>query len=115
MASGRTRRGVLPGFGLSMGFTLTYLSVIVLLPLSTLVWKSAGLTWAQFWRTATGPRELAAYRLSFGAALGAAAINLLFGLLLAWVLERYEFPAKRLVVISELENITIKYFLKYGK
>ncbi|HLX08149.1 MAG TPA: sulfate ABC transporter permease subunit CysT [Thermoanaerobaculia bacterium] len=97
MAGGRTRRGVLPGFGLSMGFTLTYLSVIVLLPLSTLLWKSAGLTWAQFWHTATGPRELAAYRLSFSAALGAAAINLLFGLLLAWVLERYEFPGKRLV------------------
>jgi sulfate/thiosulfate transport system permease protein len=96
-AAGRPRRGVLPGFGLAMGFTLTYLGVIVLIPISTLVWKSAGLTWAQFWATATGPRELAAYRLSFGAALAAAAVNLLFGLLLAWVLERYAFPGKRLV------------------
>jgi sulfate transport system permease protein len=97
MAAGRSRRGVLPGFGLSMGFTLTYLSVIVLIPISTLVWKSAGLTWAQFWHTATGPRELAAYRLSFGAALAAAALNCLFGLLLAWVLERYAFAGKRLI------------------
>jgi sulfate transport system permease protein len=92
-----SRRGVLPGFGLAMGFTLTYLGVIVLIPLSTLVWKSAGLTWSQFWATATGPRELAAYRLSFGAALGAAVVNGLFGLLLAWVLERYAFPGKRLI------------------
>src|ERR1700687_2184837 len=97
MAAGRSRRGVLPGFGLAMGFTLTYLSVIVLIPISTLVWKSAHLTWAQFWSTATGPRELAAYRLSFGAALAAAAVNLLFGLLLAWVLERHAFPGQRLV------------------
>src|SRR5260370_36268681 len=97
MAAGRSRRGVLPGFGLSLGFTLTYLSVIVLIPISTLAWKSASLTWSQFWTTATGPRELAAYRLSFGAALAAAAVNCLFGLLLAWVLERYAFPGKRLV------------------
>ena len=97
MAGGRARRGVLPGFGLAMGFTLTYLSIIVLIPVSTLVLKSASLTWSQFWSVATGPRELAAYRLSFGAALAAAAINGVFGLLLAWVLERYAFPGKRLV------------------
>jgi sulfate transport system permease protein len=97
MAAGRSRRGVLPGFGLSLGFTLTYLGLIVLIPISTLAWKSASLTWGQFWSTATGPRELAAYRLSFGAALAAAAVNCLFGLLLAWVLERYAFPGKRLV------------------
>jgi sulfate transport system permease protein len=92
---GRSRRGVLPGFGLAMGFTLTYLSLIVLIPIATLVWKSSSLTWGQFWHTATGPRELAAYRLSFGAALVAAAVNGVFGLLLAWVLERYTFPGKR--------------------
>ncbi|HYL06183.1 MAG TPA: sulfate ABC transporter permease subunit CysT [Thermoanaerobaculia bacterium] len=97
MAAGRSRRGVLPGFGLAMGFTLTYLSIIVLIPISTLAWKSSSLTWSQFWSTATGPRELAAYRLSFGAALAAAAVNCVFGLLLAWVLERYSFPGKRLV------------------
>jgi len=95
--TGRSRRGVLPGFGLAMGFTLTYLGLVVLIPVSTLAWKSASLTWGQFWSTATGPRELAAYRLSFGAAVAAAAINCLFGLLLAWVLERYAFPGKRLV------------------
>jgi sulfate transport system permease protein len=95
MAGGRSRRGVLPGFGLAMGFTLTYLSLIVLIPIATLVWKSSSLTWGQFWHTATGPRELAAYRLSFGAALAAAAVNGVFGLLLAWVLERYTFPGKR--------------------
>lgn len=97
MAGGRARRGVLPGFGLAMGFTLTYLGVIVLIPISTLVLKSASLTWTQFWNVATGPRELAAYRLSFGAALAASAINAVFGLLLAWVLERYTFPGKRLI------------------
>ena len=95
--TGRSRRGVLPGFGLAMGFTLTYLGLVVLIPVSTLAWKSASLTWGQFWSTATGPRELAAYRLSFGAAVAAAAVNCLFGLLLAWVLERYAFPGKRLV------------------
>jgi sulfate transport system permease protein len=95
LAGGRPRRGVLPGFGLSMGFTLTYLCLIVLIPLSTLVLKSATLTWSQFWATATGPRELAAYRLSFGAALAAAVVNGVFGLLLAWVLERYSFAGKR--------------------
>jgi sulfate transport system permease protein len=97
MAGGRSRRGVLPGFGLAMGFTLTYLGLIVLIPISTLVLKSASLTWSQFWSTATGPRELAAYRLSFGAALAAAVVNGGFGLLLAWVLERYPFPGKRLL------------------
>jgi sulfate transport system permease protein len=97
MASTRSRRGVLPGFGLSMGVTLTYLSLVVLIPISTLVLKSSTLTWSQFWSTATGPRELAAYRLSFGAALAAAILNGIFGLLLAWVLERYRFPGKRLV------------------
>jgi sulfate transport system permease protein len=97
MAGGRSRRGVLPGFGLAMGFTLTYLGLIVLIPISTLVLKSASLTWSQFWSTATGPRELAAYRLSFSAALAAALVNGGFGLLLAWVLERYPFPGKRLI------------------
>ncbi len=95
--AGRARRGVLPGFGLAMGFTLAYLGLIVLIPVSTLVLKSATLTWSQFWHVATGPRELAAYRLSFGAAAVAAAVNGVFGLLLAWVLERYTFPGKRLV------------------
>ena len=91
------RGTVLPGFGLSMGFTLTYLALIVLIPLSTIVLKSADLTLAQAWETVTSPRTLAAYRLSLWASFAAAALNGVFGLLTAWVLERYEFPGKRLV------------------
>jgi sulfate transport system permease protein len=87
----------LPGFGPTMGFTLLYLSILVLLPLAALVIKAGGGTWAQFWATATASRALAAYKLSFGAALIAAAVNLVFGVLVAWVLVRYEFPFKRLV------------------
>src|SRR2546426_6957862 len=92
-----TSRSVLPGFGLAMGFTLTYMTLIVLIPLSTLFLKTATMTWGAFWDTVTAPRTLAAFRLSFGAALAAAVINLVFGLLVAWVLERYRFPARRLV------------------
>ena len=93
----RRSRGPLPGFGLAMGFTLTYLTLIVLIPVSTLVVKSSTLSAARFWAAVSGPRELAAFRLSFGAALVAALVNLVFGLLLAWVLERYSFPGKRLL------------------
>lgn len=92
------RRGtVLPGFGLSMGFALTYLALIVLIPLSTIVLKTSTLTWDQFWSTVTAPRTLAAYRLSFWASFVAALVNAVFGFLTAWVLERYSFPGKRLV------------------
>jgi len=88
------RRGrMLPGFGLSMGITITYLTLVILIPLATLLLKTATLTWAQFFDTITAPRTLAAYRLSFGAALVAALVNAVFGLLVAWVLERYRFPA----------------------
>ena len=93
----RTQRGVLPGFGLSLGFTLLYLSLVVLLPLSTIVLKTLTLSWRELWEAVTAPRTLAAYRLSMAAALAAAAVNLVFGVLLAWVLERYRFPGKRLV------------------
>ncbi len=89
--------GPLPGFRLSLGFTLLYLSLVVLLPLAALVWKSAGLTWPQFWATVTSSRALAAYKLSFGGALLAGGINALAGLLLAWVLVRYPFPGRGLV------------------
>jgi len=98
MAAGVARRGsVLPGFGLAMGFTLSYLGLIVLIPLATIPLRTASLTPAQFWETVTAPRTLAAYRLSFGAAFAAAFLNALFGLLVAWVLERYDFPFKRLI------------------
>ncbi len=85
----------MPGFGITMGFTLVYLGLLVLLPLAALILKAAGFTWAEFWDVVTAPRALAAYRLSFGAAFIAAAINIVFGVLVAWVLTRYQFPFKR--------------------
>jgi sulfate/thiosulfate transport system permease protein len=94
---GRGRGRILPGFGLSMGITLTYLFLVILIPLATVVLKSLTITWPEFWATVTEPRVLAAYRLSFLAAFSAASINAVFGLLVAWVLERYTFPFKRLV------------------
>ncbi|AJP49632.1 sulfate transporter [Rugosibacter aromaticivorans] len=91
------RHQVLPGFGLTLGFTLVYLSLIVLLPLSAVVFKTLSLTFAQFWEIVTAPRVLASYKLSFGASLLAAGINTVFGLLLAWSLVRYRFPGRKLV------------------
>ncbi|MGH7428438.1 MAG: sulfate ABC transporter permease subunit CysT [Candidatus Methylomirabilaceae bacterium] len=91
------RRSVLPGFGLTMGCTLLYLSLIVLIPLSATFLKTATMSWGQFWMTVTEPRALASYRLSFGASLVGAGINAVFGLLAAWVLVRYSFPGKRIV------------------
>jgi sulfate/thiosulfate transport system permease protein len=88
---------VLPGFGLTMGFTLFYLSAIVLIPFAGLVIRTLELSWADFWRLATTPRALAAYRLTFGASLIAAVANAIFGTLLAWVLVRYEFPGRRFI------------------
>jgi sulfate transport system permease protein len=96
MAAAKAGR-VLPGFGLSLGFTLTYLSLIVLIPLSAIFMKTATLSWDAFVQAVAAPRVLASYRLSFGAALLAAAINTVFGLLLSWSLVRYSFPGKRLV------------------
>lgn len=93
----RPQRRVLPGFGLSLGFTLAYLGLIVLLPLSAAFLKTAGLSWADFWQAVTGPRVLAAYRLSFGMSLLAAAVNGVFGLIVSWVLVRYTFPGRRIV------------------
>ncbi|NLY27245.1 MAG: sulfate ABC transporter permease subunit CysT [Alcaligenaceae bacterium] len=92
----RARR-VLPGFGLTLGFSVTYLSLIVLIPLSALVFTSLSMDWNAFWQAVTSPRVVASYRLTFGAALLAASFNLVMGLLLAWVLVRYSFPGKRLV------------------
>lgn len=88
---------VLPGFGPTLGYTLLYLSLVVLLPLSALIFTTAGLTWQEFVDTVTAPRVLASYRVTFGAALGAATVNAFFGVLVAWVLVRYPFPGKRLV------------------
>jgi sulfate transport system permease protein len=95
-AAGR-RRGVLPGFGLSTGFTVLYLGLVVLVPLSTLAFRSAALSWADAWRVIASPRALASYRLSFGTSFVAAGVNVIFGVLVAWVLARYRFPGRSLV------------------
>ncbi len=91
------KRNILPGFGLTLGFTLAYLGFIVLIPLSTIFLKTATLGFSQFWSTVTSPRVIASYRLSFGTSFLGAFINAVFGLLIAWVLVRYSFPGKRIV------------------
>ncbi len=88
---------VLPGFGLTLGLTLTYLGLIVLVPLSALFLKAAGIGWASFWAATVDPRVLASYRLSFGAAAVAAVVNTVLGAVVAWTLTRYSFPGKRLM------------------
>ena len=93
----RANRGPLPGFGLSLGVTLTYLCLVVLIPLAGLVFKSAALSGSEFWHAVSAPRALAAYRISFLGALGAGAVNGVFGLVLAWVLTRYRLPGKALL------------------
>jgi sulfate transport system permease protein len=91
------RQSVLPGFTLTLGFTILYLSLIVLIPLSATFLKAGTLGWAGFWSAVTEPRVLASYRLTFGAALAGAAINGVFGLIVAWVLVRYDFFGKKLI------------------
>jgi sulfate/thiosulfate transport system permease protein len=88
---------VLPGFGLTLGFAATFLTLIVLIPIAALVLKAASLPLADFWRIATEPRALASYRLTFGASLLAATLNAIFGLIIAWSLVRYRFPARRFI------------------
>jgi len=88
---------VLPGFGLSLGYTLFYASIVVLIPLAALLPMTFSLSWAEFWQAVASPRVLASYRLSFSAALTAACVNLVFGLLIAWVLVRYAFAGKKIV------------------
>ena len=89
------KNSVLPGFKLTLGYTVLYLGLIVLIPLACTFWKASALTWDQFWHIVTAPRVMASYRLSFGASFLAALINLVFGLLVAWVLVRYQFWGKR--------------------
>jgi sulfate transport system permease protein len=93
----RAAKRVLPGFNITLGFTLFYLSVIVLIPLSALIFKTLNLSWDQFVTAVTSPRVMASYRLTFGASFIAASVNAVFGLLLAWVLVRYSFPGKKIV------------------
>ncbi len=91
------RHSVLPGFNLALGFALLYLCFIVLIPLSAVFLKTFTVSWSTFWATVSSPRVVASYRLTFGAAFLAALVNAVFGLLVAWVLVRYRFPARRLV------------------
>src|SRR5688572_241513 len=101
MAGGQSLRfrqpSVIPGFGLALGFTLTYLSLIVLIPLAALMLKAASLGLSGFWQIVTEPRTLAALRVSFVVSFAAAVINVVFGLIVAWVLVRYRFPGRRLL------------------
>ena len=90
-------RSVLPGFRITLGFTLFYLAVIVLIPLAGLPFRTASMGWDQFWSTVTDPRVVASYRLTLGTAFFAACVNAVFGLLAAWVLVRYSFPGRRIV------------------
>jgi sulfate transport system permease protein len=90
-------RSVLPGFGVSLGITCTYLSLMVLLPLATVFTRSAELSWPEFWSTVTSPRVVASFRVTFGASLAAALVNSVFGFLVAWVLVRYRFAGRRVL------------------
>jgi sulfate/thiosulfate transport system permease protein len=91
------RFNALPGFGLTMGFTLFYLSALVIIPIGGLIIRTLGISWSDFWHLATTERAMAAYKLTFGASLVAALANAVFGTLLAWVLTRYEFPGRRFI------------------
>jgi len=93
----RRERSVIPGFGITFGFTSFFLCALVLLPLTALVMKGAGMDWQRFVHVVTDPRALASYRLSFGASLMAAAINIVFGFVVAWTLVRYRFPGRRFI------------------
>lgn len=97
MPSAFRRQSVLPGFSPTLGYTVFYLSLIVLVPLSALVFKTAGMTWEGFVQTVTAPRVMASYRVTFGAAFLAALVNAVFGSITAWVLVRYHFPGKKII------------------
>jgi len=97
MSGGRTRTGVLPGFGLTLGLTLTYVCLLILIPLAALILKSATLPFDKFWQIATTPRALASYKITLLCSAVAATINTVFGVLVAWVLTRYHVPGKRII------------------
>ncbi len=93
----RSSRSALPGFGLTLGFSLLYLSLIVLVPLAAVFIKTSGMTWDAFMKAVTSPLVVASYKVSFGCSLGAAFVNAFFGLIVAWVLTRYTFPGRKIV------------------
>lgn len=88
---------ILPGFGISLGFTMFYISLLILLPLSMIFFNTFTLEWSKIWETISDPRVVASYKLSFGASFAAALINVVFGVIIAWVLVRYSFPGKKIV------------------
>ena len=92
-----SRKNILPGFGLSLGYTLLYLSLIVLIPLAAAFIKTTELSWQEFWNVVSAPRVVASYKLTFGASLIGALLNAIFGLLTAWILVRYTFPGKKII------------------
>ncbi len=93
----KSRRRIIPGFGLSMGITLTYLGLIVLIPLTTIFFKSAGMGWADFWKAISAPQVVASYRVTFGISFLAASVNAVFGFIVAWILTRYRFPGRKIL------------------
>ncbi len=97
MAFSLKKRSVLPGFGITLGYTIVYLSLIVLIPLAAMFIKTSTMTWARFWQTIADPRAVAAYKLTFGASLIGAAINAVFGFIVAWTLVRYRFPGRKII------------------
>ena len=97
MAYSFKQHSILPGFGLTMGYSILYLSLIILIPLTAIFISAGSMSWYDFWRTVTSDRVLASYKLSFGASFAAAVINAVFGFMVAWVLVRYAFPGKRII------------------
>lgn len=93
----RRKNTIIPGFNLTLGYTMLYLSIIVLLPLSMVFFNTLSMSWSEFWETIAHPRAVASYKLSFGTALAAGLVNVVFGTIIAWVLVRYQFPGKRIV------------------
>jgi len=93
----RKKNTIIPGFSLTLGYTMLYLSIIVLIPLSMVFFNTLSMSWSEFWETIAHPRAVASYKLSFGTALAAGIVNVIFGTIIAWVLVRYQFPGKRIV------------------
>ena len=93
----RKKNTIIPGFSLTLGYTMIYLGIIVLIPLSMVFFNTLSMSWSEFWETIAHPRAVASYKLSFGTALAAGLINVVFGTIIAWVLIRYEFPGKKIV------------------
>lgn len=93
----KKKRRVFPGFGLSLGFTIFYISLLVLLPLSMIFFYTLSMSWSEFWQTISDPRVVQSYKLSFGASFLAASINVIFGVIIAWVLVRYQFLGKKII------------------